>query len=44
LKEFDHKWTSHQLFVNFEKAHKILRGEAVNNILVEFEIPTKLVI
>jgi hypothetical protein len=35
--------TVHQLFIDFKKAYDSVRREALYNILIEFEIPRKLV-
>jgi hypothetical protein len=36
--------TVHQLFINFEKAYKLVRKEVLYNILIEFGVPMKLVL
>ena len=33
----------HQLFIDFKKAYYSVRMEVLNNILIEFGIPTQLV-
>ena len=33
----------HQLFINFEKAYNSVRREVLYNILIEFDIPMKVV-
>jgi hypothetical protein len=35
--------TVHQLFIDFKKAHDSVMKEVLYNILLEFEIPMKLV-
>jgi hypothetical protein len=35
--------TVHQLFVDFKKAYDSVRREVLYNILIEFELPMKLV-
>jgi hypothetical protein len=35
--------TVHQLFIDFKKAYDSTRGEVLYNILIEFEVPMKLV-
>jgi hypothetical protein len=42
-KEWEYNETGHQIFRDFEKAYDSVRREALNNILVEFDIPLKLI-
>jgi hypothetical protein len=42
-KKWEHNGTVHQLFIDFMKANDSLRREALDNILIEFGIPRKLV-
>jgi hypothetical protein len=42
-KKWEYNGTVHQLFIDFKKAYDSVRREALYNILIEFEIPRKLV-
>jgi hypothetical protein len=42
-KNWEFNGTVHQLFIDFKKAYKSVRGEVLYNILIEFGIPRKLV-
>jgi len=42
-KKWEHNEAVHQLFIDFKKAYDSVRREALNNILIEFGIPKKLV-
>jgi hypothetical protein len=42
-KKWEFNGTVHQLFIDFKKAYDSVRREALYNILIEFEIPRKLV-
>jgi hypothetical protein len=42
-KKWEYSDTVHQLFIDFKKAYDLLRREVLYNILIEFEIPIKLV-
>jgi hypothetical protein len=37
------EWDSDQLFIDFRKAYDLVRREELYNILIEFEVPIKLV-
>jgi Mg2+/Co2+ transporter CorC len=42
LKKWECNVRVHQLFINFEKAYGLIRGEVLYNILIEFGIAMKL--
>jgi sorting nexin-29 len=42
-KKWEYNDAVHQLFIDFKKAYDSVRREVLNNILIEFGIPTKLV-
>jgi hypothetical protein len=42
-KKREYNETVHQLFIDFKKAYDSVRKEVLYNILIEFEIPMKLV-
>jgi hypothetical protein len=42
-KKWEYNGTVHQLFIDFKKAYVSVRRDALYNILIEFEIPRKLV-
>jgi hypothetical protein len=42
-KKWDFNETVHQLFVDFKKAYYLVRREVLYNILIEFDVPMKLV-
>jgi hypothetical protein len=42
-KKWEYNETVHQLFVGFKKAYDSVRREVLYNILIEFEVPMKLV-
>jgi hypothetical protein len=42
-RKWEYNGTVHQLFIDFKKAYDSVRREALYNILIEFEIPRKLV-
>jgi hypothetical protein len=42
-KKWEYSCTVHQLFIDFKKAYDSVRRDVLNNILVEFGIPKKLV-
>jgi hypothetical protein len=43
VKKWEYNGTVHQLFIDFKKACGSVRREVLNNILIEFPIPRKLV-
>jgi hypothetical protein len=42
-KKWEYNGTVHQLFIDFKKAHDSVKREVLDNILLEFGIPKKLV-
>ncbi|KAJ4431280.1 hypothetical protein ANN_19877 [Periplaneta americana] len=42
-KKWEYKGTVHQLFIDFKKAYDSVKREVLYNILIEFDIPKKLV-
>jgi hypothetical protein len=42
-KKWEYNGTVNQLFIDFKKAYDSVRREALYSILIEFEIPRKLV-
>jgi hypothetical protein len=42
-KKYGYNGTAHQLFIDFKKAYDSIRREVLYNILIEFEMPRKLV-
>ncbi|KAJ4433885.1 hypothetical protein ANN_16198 [Periplaneta americana] len=42
-KKWEYKGTAHQLFIDFKKAYDSVKREVLNDILIEFGIPKKLV-
>jgi hypothetical protein len=42
-KKWEYNWTVNQLFIDFKKAYDSIKREVLYNILVEFDIPKKLV-
>jgi hypothetical protein len=42
-KKWEYNGAVHQLFIDFKKAYDSVRREVLYNILIEFEIPKKLV-
>jgi hypothetical protein len=42
-KKWEHNGTVHELFIDFKKAYDSVKREVLNNILLEFVIPKKLV-
>jgi sorting nexin-29 len=42
-KKWEYNGTVHQVFIDFKKAYHSVRREALYNILIEFEIPRKVV-
>jgi len=42
-KQWEYNEAVHQLFIDFKKAYDSIRREILNNILIEFGIPIKLV-
>ena len=42
-KKWEHNEAVHQLFIEFKKAYDSVRREALDNILIEFGVPKKLV-
>jgi hypothetical protein len=42
-KKWEYNETVHQLFIDFKKAYRSVRREALYNILIEFWVPMKLV-
>jgi hypothetical protein len=43
-KKWEYNGTVHQLFIDFKKVYDSVRREALQNILIEFGIPRKLVV
>jgi hypothetical protein len=41
--KWEYNETANQLFIDFKKAYDSLRKEVLYNILIEFEVPIKLV-
>jgi hypothetical protein len=41
-KEWEYNETVHQLFIDFKKAHDLVRREVLYNIFIEFGVPLKL--
>jgi hypothetical protein len=39
----EYKGTIHKLFIDFEKPYNSIRREVLYNILIEYDIPMKLV-
>jgi hypothetical protein len=42
-KKLEYNETVHQLFTDFKKAYDTVRREVLDNILIEFGVPMKLV-
>jgi hypothetical protein len=42
-KKWEYNGTVHQLFIDFKKAYDSVKREVLYNILVEFDIPKKIV-
>jgi hypothetical protein len=42
-KKWEYNQTVHQLFIDFKKVNDSVRREVLYNILIEFEVPMKLV-
>jgi hypothetical protein len=42
-KKREYNGTVHQLFIDFKKAYNSVRREVLHNILIEFEMPWKLI-
>jgi hypothetical protein len=42
-KKWEHNETVHELFIDFRKAYDSVRREILHKILIEFEVPMKLV-
>jgi hypothetical protein len=42
-KKWEYNGTVHQLFIDFKKAYDLIKREVLYNILLEFDIPKKLV-
>jgi hypothetical protein len=43
VKKLEYNGTVHQLFIDFNKAYASVKREVLYNILLEFDIPKKLV-
>jgi hypothetical protein len=43
LKKWEYNETVHQLVIDFKKAYNAVRREVLNNVLIEFWVPMKLV-
>jgi hypothetical protein len=41
-KKWEYNETVHQLFIEFKEAYNSVRREVLYNILIEFEVPTKI--